>query len=215
MFAASTYEEIVDIERNVECKEIVVFLFVRPTTPEAMNIINEFEYIHYNSAKYCSIYAIGYTDNPEKAKIKTYRKVNASMENDWYFSMKAFIDFKEKLQDRINWEYSGEIELLILQNNPGGNNILNFQNYVAIDVNKGLQKGYIDSFQRFMESLIRSAKNEVTARGAIKDVRRSKLSVKDTISSAITNCQKIPMPLKEIIGDRLFYRCANTLLKQN
>lgn len=212
MFAASTYEEIEQIEKNVENMEIVVFLFARSTETD---ILKEFEYIHYNSAKYCSIYAIGYTDNPEKAKIETYRKVDAAMENDWYFSMKAFNDFKEKLQDRINWEYSGETELLILQNNPGGNNILNFQNYVAIDVNKGLREGYIDSFQRFMESLVRSAKNEVTAKGAIKDVRRSKLSVKDAISSAITNCQKIPTPLKEIIGDRLFYRCANTLVKQN
>lgn len=48
MFAASTYEEIVQIERNIENREIVVFLFVRPTNPDAMNIINEFEYIHYN-----------------------------------------------------------------------------------------------------------------------------------------------------------------------
>lgn len=212
MFAASTYEEIEQIEKNVENREIVVFLFARSTETD---ILKEFEYIHYNSAKYCSIYAIGYTDNPEKAKIETYRKVNAAMENDWYFSMKAFNDFKEKLQDRINWEYSGETELLILQNNPGGNNILNFQNYVAIDVNKGLREGYIDSFQRFMESLVRSAKSEVTAKGAIKDVRRNKLSIKDIISSAITNCQKIPTPLKEIVGDRLFYRCANTLVKQN
>lgn len=210
MFAASTYEEIEQIEKNIENMEIVVFLFARSTETD---ILKEFEYIHYSSARYCSIYAIGYTDNPEKAQMATYRKVDAAMENEWYFSMKAFNDFKEKLQDRINWEYSGETELLILQNNPGGNNVLNFQNYVAIDVNQGLREGYIDSFQRFMESLIRSAKSEATAKEAIKDVRRSKLSVKGAISSAIANCQKIPKPLKEIIGDRLFYRCANTLVK--
>ena len=43
MFAASTYEEIERIERDVENKEIVVFLFARPTE-EA--ILKEFEYIH-------------------------------------------------------------------------------------------------------------------------------------------------------------------------
>ena len=30
MFAASTYEEIVSIERQIENQEIVVFLFVKP-----------------------------------------------------------------------------------------------------------------------------------------------------------------------------------------
>ena len=127
MFAASTYEEIERIERQVENMEIVVFLFARPTEEK---ILKEFEYIHYNSARYCSIYAIGYTDDFTKAEDRTYRKVDAMMQQDWYFSMKAFTEFKEKLQNRIHWDYSGETEILILQNNPGKRNILNFQNYV-------------------------------------------------------------------------------------
>ena len=95
MFAASTYEEIERIERQVENMEIVVFLFARPTEEK---ILKEFEYIHYNSARYCSIYAIGYTDDFTKAEDRTYRKVDAMMQQDWYFSMKAFTEFKEKLQ---------------------------------------------------------------------------------------------------------------------
>lgn len=55
MFAASTYEEIERIERQVENMEIVVFLFARPTEEK---ILKEFEYIHYNSARYCSIYVL-------------------------------------------------------------------------------------------------------------------------------------------------------------
>ena len=174
MFAASTYEEIERIERQVENMEIVVFLFARPTEEK---ILKEFEYIHYNSARYCSIYAIGYTDDFTKAEDRTYRKVDAMMQQDWYFSMKAFTEFKEKLQNRIHWDYSGETEILILQNNPGKRNILNFQNYVAIDVNKGIREGYIDSFQSFMESLIRSSKRRVTAKEAIRDVRNARISI--------------------------------------
>ena len=56
MFAASTYEEIERIESQVENTEIVVFLFARPTEEK---ILKEFEYIHYNSAKYCSIMPSG------------------------------------------------------------------------------------------------------------------------------------------------------------
>ena len=63
MFTASTYEEIAAIESQIENQEIVVFLFVKPNNQAALDIIKEFEYIHYNSGKYCSIYAIGYTND--------------------------------------------------------------------------------------------------------------------------------------------------------
>lgn len=101
MFTASTYEEIIKHERQVENLEIVVFLFARPSEEK---ILKEFEYIHYNSDKYCSIYAIGYTDDYNKAIDSRYKKVNANMESEWFFSTKAFTEFKERLQSRINWE---------------------------------------------------------------------------------------------------------------
>lgn len=209
MFAASTYKEIELRERGVENKEIVVLLFARPTETQ---ILQEFEYIHYNSKNYCSIYAIGYTDDFDKQKSKTYRKVDVNMNCDWFYSTKAFVEFKDKLEQRIKWEYSGGTEILVLQNNPGKPNSLDFQNYVAIDVNKGIREGYIDSFQSFMESLIRSAKSKVTAKEAIKDVRNSKIKIKEIIVGAIDDCKKVPSPVKDIVKDRLFYRCANTIL---
>ena len=67
----------------------------------------------------------------------------------------------------------------------------------------------MDSFQRFMESLVRSARSKVTAKEAIADVRRSRISIKDTIAEAISDSKKIPEPVKTILKDRLFYRCAN------
>ena len=212
MFAASTYEEIVEYERCIENMEIVVFLFVKPTSQDATDIIQEFEYIHYNSAKYCSVYAIGYSDDPQKKDSSHYNKVADIIGQDWYFSNKTFVEFKNNLERRIKWEYSGETEILILQNNPGGIDPLNFSNYVAIDVNKGLREGYIDSFQRFMESLIRSSRSTVTAKEAAADLRKSRISIKDTIAEAIDYSKRIPDPAKRIVKDRLFYRCANTIL---
>lgn len=210
MYAASTYEEIERYEREVENAEIVVFLFVQA---KETDILKEFEYIHYNSANYCSVYAIGYTDEAEKDN--TYRKVEVYMENDWYYSAKAFTDFKKKLGKRIQWRYSGEVDILILQNNPGCPNSLNFQNYVAIDIKKGIKEGYIDSFQRFMESLINSAESKCTAQEAIRDVRNSRISVKDVLIGTIDDCKKIPTPVKEIIKDRLFYRSANNISQES
>lgn len=211
MFAASTYDEVEAIEKKVENLEIVVLLFVKPTNQDAMDVIKEFEYIHYNSKKYCSVFAVGYTDDFCKAKDKTYRKIDAVLNGDWYYSTKAFVEFKSKLEKRIKWKYSGETEILILQNNPGNNHSLNFKNYVAIDVNKGIRDGYIDSFQRFMESLIRSSKSQVVARNAIRNVRKEQTGIKCIVTDAIDECKKIPLPVKKIVKDRLFYRCANNI----
>ena len=205
MFAASTYEEIEEREREVENQEIVVLLFARASEDD---ILKEFEYIHYNSAEYCSIYAIGYTDDSSKANDHTYKKVDVSISGDWFFSMKAFTEFKNKLEKRLKWRYSGETEILILQNNPGNNNSLCFSNYVCIDVNKGIREGYIDSFQRFMESLIRTSKSKVTSKEAIKDIRKSRISIRDSIVESIDECKKIPKSGKKIIKDRLFYHCT-------
>lgn len=211
MFAASTYDEIIEYERLIENQEIVVLLFVRPTNQDAIDIIREFEYIHYNSSKYCSIYAVGYSNDFQKRSDTHYRKICEILNSDWYFSNKAFVEFKDNLEKRIKWKYSGETEILVLQNNPGKYDPLNFINYVAIDVNKGLKEGYIDSFQRFMESLVRSAKNSVTAKEAMLEIRKSRVSVKEIILGAIDDSKKIPNPAKKIIKDRLFYRCANSV----
>lgn len=209
MFAASTYEEIITIERQVENQEIVVFLFVKPNDQTALDVIKEFEYIHYNSDKYCSIYAIGYTDNFEKKSDKHYKRVDYILDSDWYFSNKAFVNFKNALENRIGWKYSGETEILVLQNNPGKNDPLNFQNYVAIDVNKGIREGYIDSFQLFMETLIRSSRSKVSANDVASDLRKGRISIKNIIADTIKESKKIPLSVRRIVSDRLFYRCAN------
>lgn len=185
-----------------------MLLFVRPTNSDALDIIKEFEYIHYNSGKCCSIYAVGYTNDFTKADTPSYKKTETIMNQDWYFSSKAFVDFKNKLERLIKWEYSGETELLILQNNPGNSSPLNFQNFVAINVTHGLREGYIDSFQAFMESLVRSARAEVTAREAIQRIANKRISIKGVVSGAIDDSKKIPTPIKKVVKDRLFYRCS-------
>ena len=197
MFAASTYEEIVSIERNIENQEVVVFLFVKPNDQAALDIIKEFEYIHYNSGKYCSIYAIGYTNDFTKKNDRNYRKISSVLDSDWYFSNKAFVEFKNALESRIGWKYSGETEVLVLQNNPGKIDPLNFQNYIAIDINKGIREGYIDSFQLFMETLVRSSKSKVCVKTITRDLRKSRISIKDIVKDTINDSKKNSVACEE------------------
>lgn len=166
MFAASTYDEIVRQEREIDSREIVVFLFVRPTKASDREIINEFEYIHYNSGKYCSVYAIGYTNDPDKATNPEYRPVTEVSENKWWFSTKAFVEFKTKLEQQIKWRYSGESEILILQNNPGKSKVLDFSNYifsVKISIpleNTGVYSVFATSFWPFSLIFSLARRNE-------------------------------------------------------
>ena len=208
MFASSSYEEIIAQEKQNDTKQVVVFLFVRPIGALNQDIIKEFEYIHYNSGDYCSIYAIGYTDNNEHDS--SCSQVNTVCNYPWYYSNKDYVAFKNKLERRIKWEYSGEVEVLILQNNPGSDNPLNFTNYVAINISKGIREGYIDSFQSFMEALIRSTRYRVESEEVAKDIANGRIKIKDIISDAIGDCKKIPTPVKRIIRDRLFYKSANS-----
>jgi len=209
VFAVNTYEEIERRQRENEDKQIIVLLFVRPTAPGAKEIIEEFDYIHHNSERYCSIYAVGYSDDFSKSEDKMYKGVSSVAGKRWFFSTAEFVKFKNNLEERIHWRYSGEIEMIILQSNPEGRQILNFQNYVAIDVNQGIREGYIDSFPRLMEALIRSSRAEVTAKEAIKKTRKSRYSITRIITETIDSCKKIPTPVKMIVKDKLFYGSAS------
>lgn len=210
MFAINTYEEIEKSEKNINEKHIIVLLFVRPSLANSDEVIDEFNYIHYNSREYCSIYAVGYSNDNYQTCYDDFISVRGTAGTNWYYSDQAFIDFKNKLEKRLNWRYSGDIELIVLQSNPNGRNILNFENYLSIDVNYGIKNGYIESFPRFMESLVRSSKKEVEIIQLTNEMQKSKIKIKEVVSTSINECKKIPSPLKKIIKDRLFYRTAKS-----
>lgn len=114
MFAVNTYEEIEHRQKENSDKQIIVLLFVRPTAPNAREIIEEFDYIHYNSERYCSIYAVGYSNDFSKANDRRYKQVTNIAGSDWFFSNAEFVKCKNNLEERIQWKYSGENELIVL-----------------------------------------------------------------------------------------------------
>lgn len=209
MYAVNTYEEIEKKETELGEKHLIILLFVRPSLAGAKEIIDEFNYIHYNSGKYCSIYAIGYS-SASRSSSDGHTKIKGVQYSDWYYSDAAFVQFKRCLEKRLKWRYSGEIEMLILQSNPGGRNILNFTNYIAVDVLHGIRKEYIESFPRFMESLIRSSQTHVDVIPAIKSTVNRQIRIKDIVCDAIGESKRIPTPVKKILKDRLFYHTSKS-----
>lgn len=210
MFAVNTYEEIEKNEKRLGEKHIIVLLFVRPSLSRAKEVIEEFSYIHHNSREFCSVYAVGYSDDQDCYLKSEWRPVKNIDSAQWHYSDRAFVEFKDKLERRLKWKYSGDIELIILQSNPDGGSILNFENYLAVDVNYGIKNEYIESFPRFMESLVRSSRKEVETIALTHDMRKSRLKISQVLTTTIDECKKVPLPVRKIVKDRLFYRTARS-----
>jgi len=210
MFAVNTYEEIIKNERRLNERHIIILLFVRPSLIGAEKIIAEFNYLHYNSGKFCSIYAVGYTNGESEWSYADYQAIDGVDGLNWYYSDQAFVDFKDKLENRLKWKYSGEIELIVLQSNPEGRDILNFENYLVLDVNHGIKNGYVESFPRLMESLLRTSRKEVEVTQTSRSLQKSKYKLTEIVLVAINDCKKVPQPVKRIIKDRLFYRTSKS-----
>lgn len=94
---------------------------------------------------------------------------------------------------------------MILQSNPAGKNILNFQNYISLDVNTGLKKGYIDTFNKLMESLIRTSKKHTQVLSVSWELSKERIKLKDILIETIDDCKKVSTSTKKILKDNLFY----------
>ena len=212
MYAVNTYEQIQTNERIINENHIIILMFVRPNEADSDTIIKSFNYLHHNSSKYCSIYAVGYTN--DESSFRYYDTVKGVNCGDWYYSDEAFVEFKNKLEDRIKWRYSGENELIILQSNiDNPSNILNFQNYVAVNISQGIRMEYIESYSNFMENLIRQSKEEVNSKKAVDKAVR--FSANKIATLAIEESKQIPTPIKRIINNTLFFKTSQSYGKRH
>lgn len=158
MNTAAIYQEIVEKEREATNKKLVVILLARPQSPEARALIEDFQYMHFNSGGYCNIYAVGFSDDENRINDVSFHGVTLVNNSHWYYSDQAFNDLKEYLRYILNLDYSGESAVIILQNNPGNTEPLNFDGCVYIDLTTAIRR-YDFSFARFMEYLLFCARN--------------------------------------------------------
>lgn len=183
MNTGSIYQDIIEKERSKEDKRLIVLFFARPSNSR---ILKEFEYLHYSSGKFCTIYNIGYAKNIREVHLvnrmhyhyeKTYVRIDGE---DWYFSARAFNEFKELLQRKTSWGYSGEVEMIVLQSNPKNEDPLDFNGAVAVKISKCLYEGYMISFISFMETFL-----------SLPEIRMSNqdnLCIADIVKKAIYKC---------------------------
>ena len=209
---------IAGIEKQEEKKEgnhVIAFLLVKPSDDGAESYIKKFNYWHQRSKEYCSIYLLGYSKkfNEKYQDIEYVKGINNQI---WEYSDECFSETCDELKERIKkWNYSGEPELIVLQNSSSvkPRSYLDFSNYVCIDVNYGISKGYIDSFARFMEHFIDACKREVSATSAISIIQKKKMSPRRIIEVTIDSIPKLPEPVSEILKDEVFFRTCKAKIK--
>lgn len=200
------------IERDLKIREdrrAILLLLVKPSDQNADSLIRNFNYYHHDSAGTCSIYAAGFGKGCFADEYKDAREVCCVDGESWWYSDQCFVGFKNQLENRLKWRYSGEIEIIILQRSIGRHSSLDFSNYVSIDALAGIREGYIDSVPRLMESLIRASKTEAEAKRVLDQAKR--LSPKEIAHEAIkATLEAIGCPnrLSQAVGNSAFYRTA-------
>lgn len=195
-------------ERQIDGSHAVILLFVKPSDPNANEIISNINYLHHRSKGYCSIYLIGYAREMYNV-YPDVQIVNGINQESWQYSDQCFIEVCDQLETRLkNWTYCGEPEMILLQNSSSFDNgkLLDFRNYNYIDINYGVQHAYIDSFQRFMERILRACRSETEAQRVVDLASRKRLSWRKIIETAMEYDNRLPAPIKDIVGNKLFFK---------
>ena len=208
MYPINDSKGINEQESQLEGRHVIVLLFIKPSDYGANNYIEQFNYIHYKSKGYCSIYLVGYSLGFDSSYLDV-QEIKGIDNQRWQYSDRCFIDVCNELEDRLSkWRYSGEPEMIILQNKSPERtrDNLDFRNYYYLDINYGIKKGYIDSFPRFMERFLQSCKESVTAKDAVTHPERSRIKTRNIVELAIENCPKLPAPVKQIMQDGVFFK---------
>lgn len=212
MFPINNFRGIEIQESDIKDKHVVIFLLVKPSDAGANYIIDKFNYLHHLAGKYCSIYPIGYSKDFFDY-YKDVQPVKGVNNEKWLYSDQCFIEFCADLSQRLKgWDYCGEPEIIVLQNKliDDCTAALDFRNYNYIDINYGIQKGYIDSFERFMQRLLTACQKEVEGYKAIGEANKKRLKPRNVLEMAIEMMPKLPKTVKLILKDKLFYKSSKT-----
>ena len=205
---------IIQSEQMKEGQHIILLLMIKLSDVDADKYTSNFNYWHHRSGETCSIYLPGYSQYFYERYTDAVEVKGVNGEK-WAYSDKCFVDVCDQLQNSLtNWSYSGEPELLILQRNLNpnatGRNILDFSQYVYIDINYGIQHKYIDSFPRFMERILNVCKSEVDLTKVMKFEKLKRLSPKKILIYAVENTPGLSKPISKVLGDHLFYKTSRT-----
>ena len=206
MNTAAVYRDIEKKECQDNRKRLVIILLARPQNHYAKHIMRDFDYMHVNTGELCNVYAVGFSISVSiSGAILRFRKTIEVDGVTWYYSDQVFNELKQYLEYILDWEYTGEITALILQNAPGEEDPLDFSGSVSIDLGNALYKGF--RFHRFMEGLMHTLKRELGNRQDSIDGNNAHLDVEGITKDAFMKC----LPIDSIEKELLYSQCVQRI----
>lgn len=172
MSPALTYDELIDglsqrfkykdaPDRHVRMSGIV---FARPNSPFAKaEIIPQIPDWHYRSGEHIDFFYGGYTypfgggEPPPR-----YVNVPISGHRDWLYSAELFNEFRQDIQQRTTWTYSGATDLLLANaryDSVSGRARLDFKTTVVCQLESLKESKAIAGVERFFEDIFRFAES--------------------------------------------------------
>ena len=152
-----------DEGKNFE-RGILVLLISNPRdSGAAKDIYPKLPYINYRSGEHLEFLVTGLVHESDRELFspKELVEVFTLEQGIYYFSDKVFSELISYLESATSWEYQGGTEIIVVDykiNNKIGR--LNWSNAFLLDLEDALKKQAIFSVSRFIESLIRVAKND-------------------------------------------------------
>ena len=172
-----------------ECPEVhcipVGILIARPEHDLASKeILPSLEYFHHRSGDYINFYCVGYgrfwpdyeymrREYPEMVPEEIYPDYESLYDDrievaheegscsPWLFSPRAFSALIRDIEGRTTWQYSGGVELLLLNATNEGERhsfVLDYSRVMSVDLVKAKKHGTIESVHHLFEDIFRIAR---------------------------------------------------------
>ena len=146
------------------------------------DVIQRIEYLNNRTGKTLHFYCAGYgayqPDIADTEKLNTNFTYNPNG-IPWTFSQKQFADFVDDLEKESNWTYSGNTEIIILENQE------NFKNCIVLKIDEMIKDNIIGSVNEIIEALIQySRKNDSIQKISLMEI--GKVTGEETVKGILS-----------------------------
>ena len=146
-----------NINSKTKKHSLVAVLFCNPKTEFCKKeILESLSYLHHRSGKAINIFCCGYGAYWASDKYPDLEPVTKINGTDWLYSDNAFVSVITEFEEKTEWKYSGENELILLDVCPSSDeNSLNINNAIVCNLEKMKKDEAFSSVRALFEKLIR------------------------------------------------------------
>ena len=154
-------------EANAKLKRhtLVAVLFCNPNSQFCKDeILNSLNYFHKRSKHYIHIFCCGYGAFATFTQYNDIQQVVNIDGTPWFYSDTSMVDVVENFENKTEWRYSGENELLILDVIPSDkSDDITINNAIVCNLELMKKDNAFSSVRSLMEKLIRYAASDECA----------------------------------------------------